>query len=106
MGPELAGVFAMEKGFSAASHRSREIFAFVATIDTAGQQRLREHLNAIDLEQVGVFEASGCTVFEDRMRYVGRYVSGTVFQVGHGASKDILPRVIYDPNMDYPEGWQ
>ncbi len=105
MGPELTGVFAMQKGIGMAPYKTQEMYAFAATTDDAAQQRLREHLSAKQYEAVGVFEASGCDVFEAQMRHIGSYVSGTIFQVGHGATTDILPQVIYDPQMDYPEGW-
>lgn len=105
MGPELTGVFAMRKGVGATPYVSQEMYAFAATTDANAQQRLREHLSAEQLEAVGVFAASGCEVFENRMRHIGGYVSGSVFQVGHGATTDILPQVIYDPEMDYPEDW-
>lgn len=97
MGPELTGVFAMEKGVGGTPYQTQEMYAFAVTTDDAAQQRLREHLSANQYEAVGVFEASGCAVFENRMRQVGKYVSGTVFQVGHGATKDIVPLVIYSP---------
>ena len=105
VGPELTGVFAMQKHEGAMPYHTQEMYAFAATTDADAQQRLREHLHAEQLEAVGVFEASGCDVFEDRMRHIGKYVSGTIFQVGHGATRDILPHVIYDPEMNYPEGW-
>lgn len=55
---------------------------------------------------MGKFEATGCDVFEKRVAFLlGRYVAGTVFQVGFGATRGVLPAVIYDPELDYPADW-
>ena len=105
VGPELTGVFAMQKGDSVAVYKTQEMYAFAATIDGDGQQHLDKHLYAMGLESVGVFEASGCDVFENRMRSVGKYVSGTVFQVGHGATHDISPRIVHDPQIRTAQDW-
>lgn len=103
MGPELTGVLAMEKGTGAGAFQDNEMFAFAITDDDLAREKLSEHMIEEGLERVGVFAASGDKVFEERVAFlIGKRVAGSVFQVGHGATKNILPRVIHDPNMVEP----
>lgn len=105
MGPKLEGVFAMKKDAQTAAFQTAEMYSFVATTDDAAKSRLDGHLQEEGYVVVGTFKTED-DVFKDHMRLVGRYVAGSVFQLGHGASTNILPKVIYDPNLDHPADWR
>lgn len=106
MGPELKGTLAMSKGAGAKAYEEQEMLAFVATADELGAQKLEEYLSDNELEAVGVFQASGCEVFARTARELGQYAAGSVFRVGHCATTDVPPEMIYNPQSEYSPDWQ
>lgn len=102
--PKLYGAMAIARDFEAVRHEPCEIYSFVCTDDVKGHSRLRRHLAECGLQWVGTFETTQDNAFRERVAFLlGRVISGTVFRVGWCATRDILPEVIYDPEMDYPE---
>ncbi len=98
--PVLEGYFTMEDT-SGGAWKESEMFSYAATNDEQAQQKLMEHIRAERQQVVGNYDPESCPVFNKTTRFLlGRVAAGQVFRVGHGASRDVLPQVIYDSQME------